>query len=699
MDSNLKRRKDAEASSLSRTGSAILKGNSINVAWLPDEAGEIGFTNETRTVFLAWQHKTVMGMLSESECAAFRMGVFAHELLHQCLTNFTYTSILCKRMSQPEAAVFMKFANTLEDPAIEYFAPQIFGGKLLNALRFSIRHIYKISPGIDKSPNAFSQLINALINFGDMGLVKGIFTFPEAFEYFCKIAPLYNEGITCPDSKRRLDIAYECMQICKPLWEEAVKEEEFLQELIKELLKELKKKGLNLFDGKVKEMEDSSEAGERRKNAVKQMKKASSKNSEEGNSADGSIDSSMEDLDDLEEGEEGESGDMSADKKEDNSTNSSSTSSQPMKDLDDNSETEDDSDDSSSKSDTSDKSSSDGTITGEGSFTADEETANEIANETFEITEEMVEEIEKSIKDEERRCEKEERASTPSKKSLPSYDIDASDVCKSASCLNQKMTSRYSGASLKHLYNELKREYSYEIKHLKKTLGKIFENDVDENYRFTSGSYNIKRGSIATSARIFDKRREKGDRKDVAVMLVVDESGSMSGQNKMEEARKTSIVFAEALSELKVPYYVMGFRADSGADAVHDHYVGWDNKSADRETLAAMHAGGNNFDGYSIRYAAKLLAERPESKKIMFVISDGQPAARKYRGHQMGISDTINAIKDARKVGTVFGIGLGYSCGPDLLQMMYGKDFIFCEDPNLLNNTLCKKLEKLIVRE
>ena len=152
---------------------------------------------------------------------------------------------------------------------------------------------------------------------------------------------------------------------------------------------------------------------------------------------------------------------------------------------------------------------------------------------------------------------------------------------------------------------------------------------------------------------------------------------------------------AEALTACRIPYYIIGFHADCGADAVHDHYVTWSNKKSDRESLISMYAYDDNFDGYSIRYAAEVLKKRPEGNKILFVISDGQPACYSYDGND-GIADTIDAIKTARKSMTVFGIAVGAACGPRTLQSMYGKDFIFVENEKLLTNMLCKKLVKTI---
>lgn len=655
----ISKRKAAESASLSRIGSAILKGNKVSVKWIPEGSPELGYTSgATRTVNVAWYNETFFKMLSETESSLLRMGVFAHELLHQCLTNFAYTNDVCKGMSQAQAAVFMKFANTLEDPAIEYFAPNIFGGRLLDALRFSIRHIYKLSPGIDKAPTPFSQLINALIHFGDMGIVKGNFTFPETYDYFVKIAPLYNEGITCPDSKRRIDIAKECMELTQPLWEEEVKDREAFEKLLDELLKMLEARGLHLFEDEENSFSsdpEDSEEGERRSEI---LKKISKKTDNSSNSSKESKETTSSDKEFAEEDTEND----------ENKADASDNMEKPNPDAE--------------------------SITCGEDITTPEDVANEITEGEYVIDEKVLNSIEQSIKDEERKIENDSKVEKSDTKDdvLPDYTISSS-AFKSAKCLNKRVES--SSVRTSELYKQEINKYNWEIKNLKKTLNKIFQSDMEEANRSTSGSYNIKRGSIGTSARIFDKRRSPGNLKNAAIVLAVDLSGSMSG-SKVAQARKTCIVFAEALSSLKIPYYIMGFSADTdGADAVHTHFVDWRGLKRDRETLVAMQAYGNNFDGYSIRYAMELLKEKQASNKILFVISDGEPACHKY-SISAGLADTTNAIKDARKVCTVFGIALGTGCNPNVLQNMYGKDFIYCQDEKLLSNTLCKKLEKVI---
>ncbi len=708
---NVKRRKDAEASSLARMGTAILEGNRMGVRWLPDGSPELGYTcGEARIVNVAWENPTYMGGLSDIEKSALRMGIFAHELLHQCLTNFIYTHKVCEDMSQAEASIFMQFANTLEDPAIEFLAPNVFGGKLLDALRFSIKHIYQLSPGIDKSPTAFSQLINALIHFGDMGIVKGRFTFPEAYEYFKKIAPLYNEGITCPDSKRRIDIAKECMELTRPLWEEEVKDAERFRKLLEELAKALRDCGLHLLEDEEKSFkpsEEESESSMRRTAIVKKIEEKAKEDEEKqepgSKSASGGSEEEKDKKDDAKssggdsEGEnssqkEGESDEESSEggkgQKSDNSDEESKESGSASSD-DAEAESDESGDPSGSSSGNPLKSSSDDSD----DFTMSEDETNEMIEGEYNIDEKVLKSIEESIEREAAKTDKESKAegNTPDAP-LPDFPISSS-AFKRASCLNQRARNVSGSGMLSELYKREVALYSHEIKALKKAMEQIFMSDIEEQNRATSGSYNIMRGSIGTTARIFDKRRDPGNMRDAAVALCVDLSGSMGG-SKVDQARKASIIFAEVFHSLKIPYYIMGFSADKGADAVHTHFVDWNDKKSDRETLMAMDAGGNNFDGYSIRYAAELLKAKPAANKLLVVISDGEPACHKYHG-SIGIADTINAIKDARKTCTTFGIAVGRGCSPRTLQSMYGKDFIYCENERLLANVLGKKLGKL----
>ena len=644
---NNKRRKAAEAASLSRICKRILKGKKCNVIFLPEGDSSLGFTNgDESTVYIAWEHEIYEG-LSEKEKTFMRMGVCAHEILHQCLTNFAYANVLTSRQSREWARIFMMFANTLEDPAIEYFAPQIFGGKMLEALRFTIKHIYKVSKEIDNYSSALLQLINAMVQFGDMGIVKGNFTYPEAYETFLLIAPIFNKGIVCSDSKKRLDYALQCMEIAKPLWEKEIADAEEMEKALEEIKKQLESDFCH-FDSdeyEVVETEDDSLIAKRRKKAVLVIESLSEKAVDD----EGTVDSETR---------------VETDGQEETI---------------------------------------EGTIYNETileSIRATSEDANDIVDEEYTIDEEMLNNIEQDIEKEEKKLSSEMESKMVG--TLPDFDVIVDGIEDNVLCLNRKVSYTTPDTEEKAMeeYRNRVNLLKPKIKNFTKELERIFESDREEYIRHTSGCYNIIRGAVGTTAKIFDKKKDKAGLNDCEVVILVDQSGSMICENRMEQARDTAIILSEAFHAMNIKHYVLGFSADEGKyQAVHNHFVGWEASKKDRSSLIGMQAGGNNFDGYSIRYAGNLLKDRTARTKILFVISDGEPACYSYQSYNHGYRDTKNAIKQMRKHCIVFGIAVGNGVDPIIHQQMYGKDFVYCENPKMLSNVAAKKLKKIILSQ
>lgn len=263
---------------------------------IPPEEGELGYTSSDGNIHEAYKHP-IMDDLSKELQIMFRYGVFTHETLHQIFTSFSYLEQKLTTISDlTEKQVFSLFANLVEDPSIEYFAPDVFGGEMLQALNFSIRHIYRMSPQISESPTAFSQFINALVQFGDMGLLKGEFTYPEAELYFKKIAPEFNRMVTCSDPHARIDAAYKWMVMTRPLWRKEAEEKEKFSDFLNELLDELMNGGM-VGDGDAKNIPEngvSDERSERRaafSKALEEEKKVESPSEENESSSSSKVSS------------------------------------------------------------------------------------------------------------------------------------------------------------------------------------------------------------------------------------------------------------------------------------------------------------------------------------------------------------------------------------------------------------------------
>ena len=545
---------------------------------------ELGFTGKDETIHLAKDHK-MMEKMSEGEKRAFRAGVFCHEMLHQIYTDFGYLDKIMEESDKKDHSVLMLMINLIEDPAIEHFAPEVVGGTLLKSLNFTIKTIYDQSPPIDEQSDSFSQVINALIQFGDMGLIKGSLN-EEALEYFRKIAPGFNEGIKCPSSKKRMEMAKEWVEITRPLWE----------------------KDDNIDETCNKLMTDNSIS-------------STSGDPSQGHETPDTTDSPQDNLSNKR--------DTFLDKLEKN----------------------------------------------EELAAAEEETESPINASDIE---ELLNHIYDNMTEYEKNLHDKRRPSAIPDIKMPEYSSVKGKV-------NRIQSDDIAS------YNTLRNNVSKDIKILVKSMRNIFRNEIDEEIRATSGSYNIQRDIKRNTVKIFDKRKERDKIDDMAVMLIVDESGSMNGF-RMEHARYAAIMLTEAFSILNIPCYVIGFTADmDGCDVIHNHYVTWSNLAKERISLNLMSAKANNFDAYSIRYAGRILQQKKAEKKLMFVISDGLPNCRHCAGRP-GIDDTAKAIREISKKAKVLGIGIGGN--NSTFDKMYNGSFVHTS-PERLSLEIIKQLKRI----
>ena len=191
-----------------------------------------------------------------------------------------------------------------------------------------------------------------------------------------------------------------------------------------------------------------------------------------------------------------------------------------------------------------------------------------------------------------------------------------------------------------------------------------------------SGQLDVRRRAtnIVLGNEIVFRKRIEGEAINTAVTILIDLSGSMAGP-KLRMAQMAAIAISEALNT-SVPFEVLGFStAEPSQDLYQAHYRAkseWavddsfnimyrKGKDGEREVVsnpdrqffdrveplvmvefkpfslpllqcrATMGTIGslslrNNIDGESVIAAALRLAQRPEDKKILLVLSDGAPA-------------------------------------------------------------------------
>ena len=174
-------------------------------------------------------------------------------------------------------------------------------------------------------------------------------------------------------------------------------------------------------------------------------------------------------------------------------------------------------------------------------------------------------------------------------------------------------------------------------------------------------------GVLTGRTNVFKQRSDASDL-DTAVTILIDMSGSMGGCRE-EMAAKCAIALAEALEKTTVSYEVLSFRnvrkismrpkpkskeARRRMYDMHNRYEALDideyKRFSDRlftrrpamASIAGQH-GGNNSDACALRMVWNRLRKRGESRKVVLVLSDGQPAAA-GRGHRQQLTSAVREI-------------------------------------------------------
>lgn len=236
------------------------------------------------------------------------------------------------------------------------------------------------------------------------------------------------------------------------------------------------------------------------------------------------------------------------------------------------------------------------------------------------------------------------------------------------------------------LWSEIQREAGYLARRLTNRLREEVYLRFGGYYR--SGKLNMAKlwKQRLGTYRLFQRPTSRSEHW-LAVSLLVDESASMKGQDKFLLATKATILLGETLDQLGIPFEVIGYttgeyearaamelglfpahayRAMRCSPLEHRIYKNFEEPYRYvRRRLTDIQPRHNNWDEEHMLFAFRRLQTRSERRKLMIVISDGQPNG--------DAEHLISVVQRIEGLGSrVIGVGVG----ADFVREIYSESIV-----------------------
>ena len=146
----------------------------------------------------------------------------------------------------------------------------------------------------------------------------------------------------------------------------------------------------------------------------------------------------------------------------------------------------------------------------------------------------------------------------------------------------------------------------------------------------------------------------KHDGRSVAVSLLLDLSASLGDvpegctQSKLEISQEAVSLLAWAVDQMGDPLAIGGFHSDTRHNVRFWHFKGYQEKWADdvKARLASMAANYSTRMGAAIRHAGHYLSHQQADKKLLLILTDGEPADIDSHDPKMLIEDARMAVRE-----------------------------------------------------
>ena len=149
------------------------------------------------------------------------------------------------------------------------------------------------------------------------------------------------------------------------------------------------------------------------------------------------------------------------------------------------------------------------------------------------------------------------------------------------------------------------------------------------------------------------------DGRSIAVTLLLDLSASLDdipegcSQTILELSQEAVALLSMAIDELGDPFAIAGFSSNTRHEVRYQHIKGFGETWNDgvKSRLAAMKAGYSTRMGAAIRHAGHYLSHQQSDKKLLLILTDGEPSDVDAEDAHILIADTARAVKELDQQG------------------------------------------------
>jgi len=151
----------------------------------------------------------------------------------------------------------------------------------------------------------------------------------------------------------------------------------------------------------------------------------------------------------------------------------------------------------------------------------------------------------------------------------------------------------------------------------------------------------------------------KHDGRDIAVMLLLDLSASLADtpegceQTILQLSQEAVALLGWSIDRLGDKFAIAGFSSNTRHEVRYQHIKGYSETWNDevKSRLAAMEAGYSTRMGAALRHAAHYLGAQQADKKLLLVLTDGEPSDIDVSDERLLIEDAHKAVQELDQQG------------------------------------------------